>query len=107
MGARRGKCDVSYDDTTRGGCLAQDKRFDRLLLLAVVLAQVAVGCGGEREEGRVRDSDTYGIEVLSPANGSVLYFGDETTKISYRTVDLPAGAQVVCVSVHVRVCLCM
>jgi len=34
------------------------------------------------------------IDFVAPRNGSVLYFGDETTVIAYRASALPGGAQV-------------
>jgi hypothetical protein len=38
--------------------------------------------------------DGLHVDILSPRNGSALYFGDETTVIAYRTSVLPSGAQV-------------
>lgn len=63
-----------------------------LLLLAIGMVQVSVVCSGAYNDGRM--GNEVWIEMLSPLNRSVLYFGDETTKIGYRTADLPAGAQV-------------
>lgn len=56
--------------------------------LALVLVQLAVLCGDTQVAHPVW------IEVLSPRDQSVLYFADESARISYRTADLPQGSQV-------------
>ena len=61
-----------------------------VLTAALVIAHVCRTCGDT--DGR--DGAPLWIEVLSPRDGEVLYHGDETTKIVYRTSPLAAGALV-------------
>jgi hypothetical protein len=61
-----------------------------VLVVVVHLMCLMRACSGSED----RVDGALWVELLSPQNGSVVYYADETTKIEYRTSHLPPSAQV-------------